>query len=134
MATNDEFYAVVASRLVDLVVMAVKDAEQAPISDESLKDFNHFCAAIETSWDPPSITLTHEGNIVAEWRKGEDDLFCLEFLGGRKVEYIIFKPATKPIDWWPDGVLRVRGSGLLGAYRILDKDVSCFVSGWSDPH
>ena len=67
---------------------------QAPIVPDSLRDFISFLQ-LTPGIKRPSVVLTPEGNIQAEWHRSENQHLVIEFLGKEDVLYVIFAPDPK---------------------------------------
>ena len=68
-----------------------QDPGLAPLSVPSLTDFAEFLVA-EPRIAKPSLTLTLEGHIRAEWRKDADHRVAAEFTGGGEAQLVVFAP------------------------------------------
>ena len=68
--------------------------EQAPIPPESLQDFVTFLESTP-KLVYPGVVLTPSGNIQAEWRKGKNRHFAVQFVGSGDVHFVVFAPAPK---------------------------------------
>lgn len=95
-----------AKRLDYLVKISQEEyPEQAPIAPESLQ---HFVAFLESTpkLACPGVVLTPSGNIQAEWRKGKNWHFAVEFVGSGDVHFVVFAPDPK------DPYKTIRASGM----------------------
>lgn len=68
-----------------------QNPELAPLSVPSLTDFAKFLAA-EPRITKPSLTLTWDGHVRAEWRKDADHRAAAEFMGDGTAKLVIFAP------------------------------------------
>ena len=69
----------------------------------------------------PGVALTHEGEIVAEWRRSSDEKLVLEFLNLEDLKFIFFYPDSAD----PARIRRISGSGSVESFlyeypRALD--------------
>lgn len=55
----------------------------------------------------PGLALTHEGEIVAEWRRSSDEKLVLEFLNLEDLKFMFFYPDSAD----PAKIRRISGSG-----------------------
>lgn len=87
--------------------------EQTPIALESLQD---FVASLESTLKLvyPSVVLTPSGNIQAEWRKGKNRHFAVEFVGSGDVHFVVFAPDPK------DPYKTIRASGMATVASLMD--------------
>jgi len=67
---------------------------QAPILPDSLKDFIAFLH-LTPDIKRPSVVLTPDGNIQAEWHRSDSQHLVIEFVGKEDVLYVIFAPDPK---------------------------------------
>ncbi len=64
------------------------------ISPASEKDFWAFVKSLPAT-RKGSLVLMDNGNLRAVWRGGKENHLGLQFLGGRMVEYVIFKRRSR---------------------------------------
>ncbi len=82
----------IASRLSYLAEVCREEApEQAPISRSSLHDLEHFLRSVPTL-DYPSLVVTFEGSIRAEWKGMPSKHLAIEFMGDQTVRFVIIVP------------------------------------------
>jgi len=100
-----QFAQELASRLDFLYESVIEDAEEEPISPESL---TNFIAFLQETPDVklPDVVLTPSNEIRAQWRKGSNRHFAVAFLPTGKTRYVIFTP--NPTD--PDKIDRLSGT------------------------
>ena len=89
---------------------------QAPIVPDSLRDFISFLQ-LTPGIKRPSVVLTPEGNIQAEWHRSENQHLVIEFLGKEDVLYVIFAPDPK----YPARTVRSTGRATLISVMALLK-------------
>ncbi|MGH8566174.1 MAG: hypothetical protein ACREXW_19665 [Gammaproteobacteria bacterium] len=87
--------------------------EQAPIAPESLQDFVAFLEST-SKLVYPGVVLTPSGNIQAEWRKGKNRHFAVEFVGNGDVHFVVFAPDPK------DPYKTIRASGMATVASLTD--------------
>jgi hypothetical protein len=87
--------------------------EQAPIAPESLQDFVAFLESAP-KLVYPGVVLTPSGNIQAEWRKGKNRHFAVEFIGNNDVHFVVFAPDPK------DPYKTMRASGIATVASLTD--------------
>lgn len=84
-----------ATRLQYLMSAAEEEAAQDPgltqASIPSLTDFAEFLAT-QPRIAKPSLTLTWDGHVRAEWRKDADHRVAAEFIGDGTAKLVIFAP------------------------------------------
>ncbi len=116
-----------AARLEYLVETSEEEfPEQEPMSSSSLKDFVEFIVEFIRSVPViayPSVVLSYEGNICAEWTQARNKHFAVEFLGGNEVHFVVFAPDHKK----PYKTNRASGLSTIGSlmelvypYGVLD--------------
>lgn len=82
----------IASRLFYLAEVCREEApEQAPISRASLHDLEGFLRSVPML-AYPSLVITLEGNIRAEWKGSPNKHLAIEFTGDQTVRFVIFVP------------------------------------------
>jgi hypothetical protein len=70
-----------------------EDPEQIAISPDSLKDFIAFLGLFATDeLTYPDIVLSPTKNIRVQWQSGMNKRIVIEFLGNRRVQFVIFRP------------------------------------------
>ena len=103
----------------DTAEETAQDPGLAPLSVPSLTDFAEFLAA-EPRIAKPSLTLTWDGHVRAEWRKDADHRVAAEFMGDGTAKLVIF--ASEPGD--PRKIVRfsrqVEVSALVQTVRPYD--------------
>lgn len=82
---------------------------QLPLSERSLQGLSGFLNKMidRDLYLVPSLVLTYEGEIRAEWRSSPDHRLALEFINSTDLEFVFFYP--KPS--FPEKTLRTSGSG-----------------------
>ena len=82
---------------------------QLPLSERSLRGLYGFLNEMvdRDLYLVPSLVLTYEGEIRAEWRSSPDHRLALEFVNSTDLEFVFFYP--KPS--FPEKTLRTSGSG-----------------------
>ena len=82
---------------------------QLPLSERSLQGLFGFLNKMidRDLYLVPSLVLTYEGEIRAEWRSSPDHRLALEFINSSDLEFVFFYP--KPS--FPEKTLRISGSG-----------------------
>ena len=82
---------------------------QLPLSERSLQGLFGFLNKMidRDLYLVPSLVLTYEGEIRAEWRSSPDHRLALEFINSTDLEFVFFYP--KPS--FPEKTLRTSGSG-----------------------
>ena len=108
----------IRTRITELSKTALEEAEdgQLPLSNDSRREFFGFFGELAARGlnMVPSLVLTYEGDIRAEWRSSPDERLALEFPGRDRVEFVFFRPD-------PDSPGRVlRTSGREVASRFLE--------------
>ena len=98
--------------------------EQAPIAPESLQDFVAFLEST-SKLAYPGVVLTPSGNIQAEWRKGKNRHFAVEFVGNDDVHFVVFAPDPK------DPYKTIRASGMATAASLTDIVRPYGVESWT---
>ena len=109
-------------RIVDLRGFAEDDGIE--VNEDSEKDFWSFVRLAPLS-ERASLFLMDNGNLRAVW-KGEDSSHIgIQFLGGHKAEYVIFKRQKSS-----ENVSRVAGVDTLSGVkkRVHDFDLTSLVS------
>lgn len=108
-----------AKKLLDRLEPRIEELSQAaleeesegqlPLSDHSLRGLAGFLNEIigRGLHLVPSLVLTYEGEIRAEWRHSPDHRLALEFINSTDLEFVFFYP--KPS--FPEKTLRTSGSG-----------------------
>jgi len=68
--------------------------EEQPLSPDSMFSFYLF---MKQNPNPayPQVTLTYEGDIHAVWRKSENQLLAIDFVGKSDIRYVLFAPNRK---------------------------------------
>jgi hypothetical protein len=119
------FAARLATRLDDLVWISQEEyPEQAPIAPESLQDFVAFLESTP-KLVYPGVVLTPSGNIQAEWRKGKNRHFAVEFAGSGDVHFVVFAPDPK------DPYKTIRASGAATVASLTDVVRPYGVESWA---
>lgn len=82
---------------------------QLPLSEHSLQGLFGFLNKMidRDLYLVPSLVLTYEGEIRAEWRSSPDHRLAVEFINSTDLEFVFFYP--KPS--FPEKTLRTSGSG-----------------------
>lgn len=95
IGTNSPHGNALATRLQYLMNAAEEEATQDPgltqASIPSLTDFAEFLAT-QPRIAKPSLTLTWDGHVRAEWRKDADHRVAAEFIGDGTAKLVIFAP------------------------------------------
>lgn len=60
----------------------------------------------------PSLVLTYEGDIRAEWRSSPDERLALEFTDSTHLKFVFFYPDSRS----PNKILRISGSGSVNGF------------------
>ena len=86
----------ISTRIAELSKIALEEAEegQLPLSDDSRGGLFGFLGDLAARGlnMTPSLVLTYEGNIRAEWRRSPDERLALEFLGRDRLGFVFFRP------------------------------------------
>ena len=98
--------------------------EQAPIAPESLQDFVAFLESTP-KLVYPGVVLTPSGNIQAEWRKGKNRHFAIEFVGSGDVHFVVFAPDPK------EPYKTIRASGMATVASLTDIVRPYGVESWA---
>jgi len=83
----------IEDRLRELRVDAQVDGEA--FSDASASDLRQFIQSVGVT-KGPAIFLLHNGNIRALWRSADGQQVGLQFLGGRRAQFVIFARRENP--------------------------------------
>jgi hypothetical protein len=67
--------------------------DQQPLNPDSLLDFAVYVARHPNIRYPDTV-LTPSGDIRASWKRNDQDLFAVEFLGNGDVAFVMFSPDT----------------------------------------
>jgi hypothetical protein len=120
-----EFAERLAKRLDYLAKLNEEESpKQAPIAPESLQDFVAFLESTP-KLVYPDVVLTPSGNIQAEWRKGKNRHFAVEFAGSGDVHFVVFAPDPK------DPYKTIRASGMATVASLLDIVCPYGVDSWA---
>ena len=120
-----EFAERLANRLDYLAKISQEEyPEQAPITPESLQDFVAFLESTP-KLVYPGVVLTPSGNIQAEWRKGKNRHFAVEFVGSGDVQFVVFAPDPK------DPYKTIRASGIATVASLMDIIRPYGVESWA---
>ena len=98
--------------------------QQAPISPQSLEDFVTFLRSTPNLLYP-GVVLTPSGNIQAEWRKGKNRHFAVQFVGSGDVHFVVFAPGPK------DPYKTIRASGIVTVASLMDIVRPYDVESWA---
>ena len=98
--------------------------QQAPISPQSLEDFVTFLRSTPNLLYP-GVVLTPSGNIQAEWRKGKNRHFAVQFVGSGDVHFVVFAPDPK------DPYKTIRASGIVTVASLMDIVRPYDVESWA---
>ncbi|MDQ3776643.1 MAG: hypothetical protein M3461_20965 [Pseudomonadota bacterium] len=98
--------------------------EQTPIAPEPLQDFVAFLESTP-KLVYPGVVLTPSGNIQAEWRKGKNRHFAVEFVGSGNVNFVVFAPDPK------DPYKTIRASGMATVASLTDIVRPYGVDSWA---
>lgn len=98
--------------------------QQAPISPQSLEDFVAFLRSTP-NLVYPSVVLAPCGNIQAEWRRGKNRHFAVEFVGNDDVHFVVFAPDPK------DPYKTIRASGMATVASLTDIVRPYDVESWA---
>jgi hypothetical protein len=92
-----DFEARLSARLQFLFESAKEeDPEQIAISPHSLKDFFAFLESLATDdLRYPDIVLSPTKNVRAIWQSGRSKRIVIDFLGNRRVQFVVFRPDPK---------------------------------------
>jgi hypothetical protein len=105
----------IAARLDYLLdVSREEQPEQAPPAAASLEDFLAFLAATP-GLAYPTIVLTPEGNVRAQWQRSRNEHFAVAFHGDADVRFVVFAPDPKH----PYKTIRVSGGATLDSLMDL---------------
>ena len=100
-----------APRIEELSQTALEEEPegQLPLSERSLRGLYGFLnEMIDRDLHlVPSLVLTYEGEVRAEWRSSPDHRLALEFINSTDLEFVFFYP--KPS--FPEKTLRTSGGG-----------------------
>lgn len=106
----------VRPRIEELEKAAIEEKPdgQEPLSQDSRRGLVRFLeelASLELN-AIPSLCLTYEGNIVAEWEASLDEMLSLEFTDPVFLKFVFFyrRPGLA------DKVLRISGSGAVSGF------------------
>jgi hypothetical protein len=66
-------------------------AEQKGLSETSLIGLLRFIRRLRPN--RPSIVLTFDGNLRAEWRRNKDERLAIEFISEREIRFVLFAPS-----------------------------------------
>jgi hypothetical protein len=122
---RSEFAERLANRLDYLAKISQEEyPEQAPIAPESLQDFVAFLESTP-KLVYPDVVLTPSGNIQAEWRKGKNRHFAVEFVGSGDVHFMVFAPDPK------DPYKTIRASGMATVASLTDIVRPYGVESWA---
>ena len=129
LQVREQFRAEFAERLAKRLDYLVKTSqeeypEQAPIAPESLQDFVVFLESTP-KLVYPGVVLTPSGNIQAEWRKGKNRHFAVEFVGSGDVHFMVFAPDPK------DPYKTIRASGMATVASLTDIVRPYGVDSWA---
>jgi len=92
-----DFASELAARLGALHEIVNEDPNEPPISIDSLRSFINFIK--NTPYlKRPSVVLTPDGEIRAEWRKASNKHFAVIFLPNDEARFVIFSPNSKDSD------------------------------------
>src|SRR5205823_14499104 len=83
----------IEDRLRELHVDAQVEGEA--FSEESVSDLRRFIQSVGVT-NRPAIFLLDNGNIRALWRSTDSQQVGLQFLGGRRVQFVIFSLRENP--------------------------------------
>lgn len=120
-----EFAERLAKRLDYLAKISQEEfPEQAPIAPESLRDFVAFLESTP-KLVYPGVVLTPSGNIQAEWRKGKNRHFAVEFVGSGDVHFVVFAPDPK------DPYKTIRASVMATVASLTDTIRPYGVDSWA---
>ena len=120
-----EFAERLAKRLDYLAKISQEEyPEQAPIAPEALQDFVAFLESTP-KLVYPGVVLTPSGNIQAEWRKGKNRHFAVEFVGSGDVHFVVFAPDPK------DPYKTIRASGMATVASLTDIVRPYGVDSWA---
>jgi hypothetical protein len=112
-SNETDIEAQIEQRLDELKAIAIH--EHIAPSEESESDFRCFIRS-RILKRRPYIFLLESGNFRALWKNDQDEQIGLQFLGGRKVQYVIFARRSDP-------EMIVRSSGrdnIKGIERLID--------------
>ncbi len=102
-----------SKRLRLLKELADEESDQSPMSLASIMDFISFFRS-NNSLACPSLVLTRNGHIRAEWRANASRRLAIEFMGERLVRFVIFIPD-------PDRPNKINYlTGVLSLQSVLD--------------
>lgn len=94
----------IAKQLDVLKAEALNESEdgQNPLSDSSVIDFLSFLEYFP-GISVPTITLSQEGEVLADWDNGAQQKISVRFLSGRAVTYVVlgsdaYVPGLKSVD------------------------------------
>jgi hypothetical protein len=91
-----------------------EDPEQIAISPPSLNDFLAFLESLATyDLAYPDIVLSPAKNIRAQWQSGMNKHVVIEFLGNKRVQFVIFRPDSN------DARNPIRLSGLSSVESLI---------------
>jgi hypothetical protein len=120
-----EFAERLANRLDYLAKISQEEyPEQASIAPESLQDVVAFLESTP-KLVYAGVVLTPSGNIQAEWRKGKNRHFAVEFLGNGDVHFVVFAPDPK------DPYKTIRASGMATVASLMDIVRPYGVDSWA---
>jgi len=122
---NITFAQQLADRLTSLTDVAKEEVPQeAPIAPQSLSNFLGFLQSVP-NLKCPTVVLSPEKNIRAQWRAGPNRHFVVEFLPTGDARFVIFSPDSNQ----PEKTIRLSGSTSIDS--LLETTEPHGVLSWS---